>query len=98
MFRRLALKALAYGKIGAGEEKKYAKCWYHPIEDRALADLALRFTLSQPITAAIPTGDAQFFDMALDIATQFRLVNDEEIALLRRRSEAAEPLFQLNAA
>ena len=94
----LALKALAYGKIGAGEEKKYSKCWYHPIEDRALADLALRFTLSQSITAAIPPGDAQFFDMALDVAAQFRPVNDEEIALLRQRSEAAEPLFQLNAA
>ncbi len=94
----LALKALAYGKIGAGEEKKYAKCWYHPIEDRALADLALRFTLSQPITAAIPPGEVAFFDVALDIAEQFRPVNDEEIALLRQYSETAEPLFRLNAA
>lgn len=95
---RLALKALAYGKIGEGEDKKYAKCWYHPIDDRALADLALRFTLSQPITAAIPPGEVKFFDMALDIAAQFRPVDEEEIAALRERSEAAVPLFRLNAA
>ena len=95
---RLALKALAYGKIAEGEEKKYNKCWYHPIDDRELADLALRFTLSQPITAAIPPGEVKFFDMALDIAAQFRPVDEEEIAALRQRSQAAVPLFRLNAA
>ncbi len=95
---RLALKALAYGKIAEGEEKKYNKCWYHPIDDRELADLALRFTLSQPITAAIPPGEVKFFDMALDIAAQFRPVDEAEIAVLRQRSEAAVPLFRLNAA
>jgi hypothetical protein len=36
--------------------------------------------------------------MALDIAAEFRPVSDEEIALLRQRSEAAEPLFRLDAA
>ena len=95
---RLALKALAYGKIAEGEEKKYNKCWYHPIDDRELADLALRFTLSQPITAAIPPGEVKLFDMALDIAAQFRPVDEAEIAVLRQRSEAAVPLFRLNAA
>lgn len=95
---RLALKALAYGKISDGEEKKYAKCWYHPIDDRELADLALRFTLSQPITAAIPPGEAKFFDMALEIAAEFRPIEASEIAVLRERSAAAEPLFRLHAA
>lgn len=95
---RLALKALAYGKISEGEEKKYAKCWYHPIDDSELADLALRFTLSQPITAAIPPGEAKFFDMALEIAAEFRPIEASEIAVLRERSAAAEPLFRLHAA
>ena len=95
---RLALKALAYGKIGEGEERSSAKCWYHPIEDPTLADLALRFTLSQPITAAIPPGDAKYFNMALDIAADFRPVNDDEIAELRRRSAEATPFFRLEDA
>lgn len=95
---RLALKALAYGKIGEGEERSSAKCWYHPIEDPTLADLALRFTLSQPITAAIPPGDAKYFNMALDIAADFRPVNDDEIAELRRRSTEATPFFRVEDA
>ena len=74
------------------EKKKYAML-HHPIEDRALADLALRFTLSQSITSAIPPGDAQFFDMVLDVAAQFRPVNDEEIALLRQRLKRLSPSF-----
>jgi aryl-alcohol dehydrogenase-like predicted oxidoreductase len=94
----LALKALAYGKIAAGEDKPYAKCWYRPIDEPDLADLALRFTLSQPITAAIPPGDIKFFDMALDIADNFRPVDASEIEELRRRSAEAEPMFRLEEA
>ncbi|MDA0336404.1 MAG: aldo/keto reductase, partial [bacterium] len=45
---RLALKGMAYGKLQEGAERKWSKCWYQPIEDPALAALALRFTLSQP--------------------------------------------------
>lgn len=95
---RLALKGLAFGKLAEGAPKRYAKCWYEPIDDPVLADLALRFTLSQPITAAIPPGDARLFEMAVDIAERFRPIEAAEIEQLRQRATQAEPMFRLGSA
>lgn len=92
---RLALKALAFGKLPEGAEKKYGKCWYQPIDEPELAALALRFTLSQPITAAIPPGEAELFRMAMDIAANYTPITDDEVEELRRRSTEAEPFFEL---
>ena len=95
---RLALKGLAYGKFPEGKEKVYKKCWYEPIDDPELAALALRFTLSQPITAAIPPGEAKLFRMALEIAERFSPITEEETEELRQKSEQATPLFELESA
>ena len=81
-----------------GAEKKWSKCWYQPIEDPALADLALRFALSQPITAAVTPGEGHFLSMALDIADRFTPVTEEEIAELKRQAEANTPIFELESA
>ena len=94
----LALKALAYGKVEASTERTYKKCWYQPIEDPEMARLAYRFALSQPITAALPPGAQQLFDMALDIAENFSPITPEEIALLKEQANASEPIFRLAAA
>jgi len=56
---RLALKGAAHHNLKEGDNRSRVKCWYVPIEDRDLMKLALRWTLSQPITAAIPTGDPE---------------------------------------
>ncbi|RPI09469.1 MAG: aldo/keto reductase, partial [Acidobacteriales bacterium] len=69
---RLALKALAFGVWPADmkqSDRKYPKCWYQPIDDREMAGLALRFTLNQEITAAVPPGDERIFDLALELAS-----------------------------
>ena len=92
---RLALKGMAYGKLEEGEGKKWSKCWYQPIEDPRLADLALRFTLSQAITAALPPGEPHFFRMALDIAENFTPVTADEIAELLRQTTDSKPIFEL---
>ena len=57
-----------------------------------LAKLALRFTLSQPITAAIPPGDPGLFEMAVKLAQDFTPVEDSEIAFLRDRAAGVTPL------
>ena len=53
---RLAIKAMARQKWQLPgqevEQKKFPKIWYQPLTDSREIDLALRFTLSQPITAA----------------------------------------------
>ncbi len=65
---RLALKAMAHRPWRKGEKRKYPNCWYRPIEDRDLARQALRFTLSENVTAAVPPGDERLFRMALELA------------------------------
>ncbi len=95
---RLALKAMAYGLREEGAPKRYSNCWYEPIDDPELASLALRFSLSQPITAAIPPGDPGLFKMALDLAEKFTPITEEEIKQLRIRAEGGRPLFKLSAA
>ncbi|NKB70533.1 MAG: aldo/keto reductase [Candidatus Latescibacteria bacterium] len=95
---RLALKAMAWGKYPEGADKRYAKCWYDPIDEPALAELALRFSLSQPITAALPPGEATFFRQALSMAQRFTPITEEEIAHLQAQSASRLPLFELESA
>jgi len=95
---RLALKALALtawtGKADPGRSA-HPKAWYRPVEDRELAERALRFTLSEDITAAIPPGDEKLYRMALDLASGFRPLTAPERAALTARAREVKPLFPL---
>jgi aryl-alcohol dehydrogenase-like predicted oxidoreductase len=91
---RLALKAMAYTRRPVGEERKYPKCWYRPIENEELAERALRFTLSHDITAAIPPGEEKFFFKALEYAPRFTPLSDGERQNLLAKTEGKEPLFR----
>ena len=90
----LCLKALAKGPWPDGAEKRYEKCWYEPLDQTAEADLALRFTLSHPVTAAIPPGDPGLFEMAVKLARGFTPVTSEEETELKRKAAAGTPLFR----
>ena len=94
---RMALKALAFGKWPADLQKsdrKYPKCWYQPIDDRELARLALRFTLNQDITAAIPPGDERIFELALELASAPNpSLTPAELTELKTRLSSLEPIF-----
>jgi aryl-alcohol dehydrogenase-like predicted oxidoreductase len=61
----IGLKSLAYATIPRGEARRFPNCWYRPIEDPALAMAALRFTLSENVTALIPPAQADLFRMAV---------------------------------
>ncbi len=95
---RLALKAMARSRLAQGATRTYAKCWYEPIDDPDLALLSLKFTLSQPITAAIPPGDQNLFRLALSLAEKIAPITDEEVRLLRQKAKESTPLFRLAAA
>ncbi len=94
---RMALKALAFGKWPAAikpEDRKYPKCWYQPIDDRETARQALRFTLNQEITAAVPPGDERIFDLALDLASgPLPKLSAAEVSALKTRLGSLEPVF-----
>ena len=92
---RLALKGLASHLLSDPSNPVREKCWYHPIEEQELAALALRFTLSQPITAAIPPGDPELFRMAVEIAEDFTPITPEETEELKRRASGLSPIFEL---
>jgi predicted aldo/keto reductase-like oxidoreductase len=94
---RLALKALAYSRWPQGlpaSERKYPKCWYQPVDEPERARLALRFTLSQEVTAAVPPGDERLFRLALDFAAEFQPLSAAEQGELLASAQGVTPIFR----
>jgi hypothetical protein len=96
----LALKAMAKSTWPASESKDHPhpKCWYQPAAFPEEASLALLWTLSQPITAAVPPGDEQYFRLAMDIAQRFAPLKPEEEKTLIAAAQGARPIFHLGNA
>lgn len=92
---RLALKGAAHHALEDTNHRVREKCWYAPIEDRDLMKLALRWTLSQPITAAIPPGDPELWQMAVEVAQDFTPITADEEEYLRENARGRKPLFEL---
>ena len=93
----LALKSMAKTTWPATQKKDHPnpKCWYRPTDLPEEAALALRWTLSQPITAAVPPGDENYFRLAMDVAQKFTPLNPEEEKTLLARAQGVEPIFHL---
>lgn len=94
---RLALKAMARQHWPQDDplKAKYGKCWYQPLSDPHEAELGLRFTLSQPITAAIPPGEEELFRLAMDAAMRFTPVTEKELEELYALSDKLNPIFKV---
>ncbi len=91
---RLALKALAYAPWPKeADHRGFEKCWYQPVSDPEKARLALRFTLSQEITAVIPPGEESMFRLALDIAERFQPLTEQEIQKVQELAKGVSPIF-----
>jgi aryl-alcohol dehydrogenase-like predicted oxidoreductase len=91
----LALKAMAMGPWPEGADRsKYSKCWYEPLTSREDIRTGLRFTLSHPVTACIPPGEASLFKTALDLREDLKPLSDSEINDIRSKAEAGVPLFR----
>ena len=90
----LCLKAMAKGPWPEGATKRYAKCWYEPLDTPEDAAMGLRFTLSHPVTAAIPPGDETLFALALKLAAGFEPLAPAEAEAIKKRGLAAAPLFR----
>ena len=96
---RLALKGMARGpwRENDPQRSEYPKAWYEPLADRAEAEAALRYTLSLPITAALPPGDIRLFRLACAIADDFEPITASDLAAIQAKAATEEPLFQLAA-
>ena len=91
---RLALKAMAYTPWPKDAQRTYPKCWYRPVDDEDFAGRALRFTLSEDVTAALPPGDEKLFTMAIRLARSFSPLTPDERKDLLARTTNLEPLFR----
>ena len=91
---RLALKAMAKTLWKQDSHSEFPHCWYEPISDPYWAELALRFTLSQPITSAVPPGDPTLNRMAIEFAGRFTPITAEETSELMLFAEGVEPIFR----
>jgi aryl-alcohol dehydrogenase-like predicted oxidoreductase len=97
----LALKAMAkthWPETMKQEERPFPKCWYEPAALEEEAALALRWTLSLPVTAAVPPGDEKYYRLALEVAGRFSPLKPEEEKTLLARAQGVAPLFRLGNA
>ncbi len=92
----LALKSMAKTVWPTGmKEHPQPKCWYQPAAFPHEASLGLRWTLGHPITAAIPPGDEQYFRLAMDVAQNYKPLEDHEEQALLTGGHGVEPIFHL---
>lgn len=89
----LALKTLAKRTWGEGEERTWQKCWYAPVDTAEEAELAVRFTLSRPVTAAVTPGHQELLRWACDAADDFRYLSEAEEQDVAERAESLTPIF-----
>jgi predicted aldo/keto reductase-like oxidoreductase len=90
----LALKSMALTTLKEGESKVFPNCWYRPVMDESTLNLALRFTLSLDITAAVSPGEAQLFWKGVDVAKKFTPLTTDERQKLVALAKVTEPVFK----
>jgi len=91
----LALKAMAKGPWQKGADRsKFPKCWYEPLITPEDIKMGLRFTLSHPVTAAVPPGEAELFKIALDLRNDLKPLKKADIIAIKEKAAAGVPLFK----
>ena len=93
----LCLKSMAKTVWPAGQKQNHPepKCWYQPAGFPDEASLGLRWTLSHPITAALPPGDERYFRLAMDVAENYKPIEPHEEQALLGGGKGVEPIFHL---
>lgn len=89
----LALKSMALTRLKDGEDKLYKNVWYRPILEEDIMKMALRFTLSKDITAAIPPGKNTLFLKALEFMNDYEQISGEETEKLLELANVTSPVF-----
>ena len=90
----LALKAMAKGPWPKEARRFASNCWYEPLLDPAEALLALRFTLSHPVTAAVTPAHEPCLRLALKLAPQFTPLTSAEAEILKEKAMKAGLIFK----
>ncbi len=92
----LAIKTLALTRWEEGDPERanWPRCWYRPVMERRMAELALRFTLSQVVTMAMSPGEEAGLRMMLDVAAgDLSPLTPKEEAELLGAANRTTPIF-----
>jgi predicted aldo/keto reductase-like oxidoreductase len=90
----IALKAMAKGKWPQGADRtRYPKAWYEPLTSEEDILMGLRFTLSHPITTAIPPGETELFNIALNLRDKIKPLKRKEVEVIKAKALSWDPLF-----
>lgn len=91
----LALKAMARQLWQPGDTRQtHSKCWYEPLEDPEQLRRAITWTLSHPITAALPPGEYVQFKQALKIVNNgLAPLSTDDIEALKQEAKKLQPIF-----
>jgi predicted aldo/keto reductase-like oxidoreductase len=90
----LALKPGAKSSLAEGSKPVRPKCWYAPLLDREQIAASYYFTLSLPVTAALPPGDEELFRLALGLAPDFLPMSKKGKLELEKWAATLDPLFK----
>ncbi len=90
----LALKALAKHAVPDGEKSPREKTWYWPVESYREALEGLRFSLGmEGVCAAVSPGDSQLFEWMIRAESEYRPLDEAELAELERRAGNRSLIF-----
>lgn len=91
----LALKAMARGPWKDGADRsKYPKCWYEPLSTPDEIRMGLRFALSHPVTAVVPSGQTELYKLVLEMGNELGPLSNGEVTEIRKKGLAGVPLFR----
>jgi aryl-alcohol dehydrogenase-like predicted oxidoreductase len=90
----VALKSLAHTVQRRLETRSYPNCWYRPIDEPVLALQAMRFSLSEDVTALLPPGDERLYRMAVELAGAATPLTDEERSRLFEQARGVKPILR----
>ncbi len=94
----LAIKAMARRPWPEGADKsKYPRCWYEPFTDEENIRMGLRFTLSHPVTAALPSGEAELYRIALNLRDRLEPLSKAEVDAIKAKGLNGNPIFRYPA-
>jgi predicted aldo/keto reductase-like oxidoreductase len=95
----LALKGMgkAAWPVSMETNHPHEKCFYEPADFPRQAALGYRWTLSQPITSAIPSSDERYFQLGMDIGQHFEPITEDEQEELMASAAGVSPIFHLGS-
>lgn len=90
----LALKTMAKRAWKEGEERRWSKTWYSPVDTFEEALQAVRFTFSRPVTAGPSPGHPELLWWMCDAVDQFKPLSPAEEAELAQKARGLQPIFE----